>query len=101
MMNLEKETQKLRRENERLRAALKDARERIDYLIQWRDAFSEDFLRGYKEQIEKKHGIYRCDMCINSNDNEYKPTGTCSKLKCDGYSHWEWRGFKYENTVDT
>ena len=103
MTNLEKEIQELRRENERLRADLKDAKERIEYLLQWRDAFSEDFLRGYKEQIEKKHGIYRCDMCKHTEGHDWlmamNEKDPCPE-DCDGYKHWKWRGFKYEPTEE-
>lgn len=73
--------------------------EELEKLQSERDAFFEDFLRGYKEQIETKHGVYRCDMCKHAEGhdlllamNEKDP---CPE-DCDGYKHWEWRGARHD-----
>ena len=52
-------------------------------------AFMEDFKTGYEQQIQKKYGLYRCDMCIHRIDSD---VGKLCPKDCDGYKHWKWKG---------
>lgn len=56
-----------------------------------RDALLSDFLKGFQDQVQKEHGIYRCDICKYGFENNPQGT-TCHKEHCDGYTNWEWRG---------
>lgn len=65
------------------------AADAIEQLVKERDAFMDDFMRGFKNQIEEDHGIYRCDICKHA-----ERYGYCKLAKCNGFSHFEWRGVK-------
>ena len=69
------------------------ALETFDHITAERDAFMEDFKKGFEQQIRRGHGIYRCDICKYGGDylNTDEVGEKCPK-GCDGYNHWEWRG---------
>lgn len=67
----------------------------INVLTKERDAFMDDFMRGFKNQIEEDHGIYRCDICKHLD----RTSNMCriSPLVCNGFSKWQWRGVQEAN----
>lgn len=82
--------------NEALDRAI-SALKSIDRITAERDAFMEDFKKRFKEQTEKRYGIYRCDICKHGGPFDEYLMGNvghnCPK-DCDGFSHWEWRGIE-------
>lgn len=66
-----------------------------DKAIAERDAFMEDFKKGFRAQIEKEHGIFRCDICKYGGDDvicHINVDNFRCPPKCNGYDYWEWRG---------
>lgn len=80
----------LARKNVALRKECKELTTKCKQLERERDAFMDDFLRGFKDQIEGGHGKYRCDICKHAdstrNHCRIEPYG------CNGFSKWQWRG---------
>ena len=65
------------------------ALESICQIKEERDSFMEDFKKGFEEQVKRRHGIFRCDICKYSLNHI---NGEGCVEECDGYNHWEWRG---------
>lgn len=73
------------------------AADAIEQLVKERDALLCDFLKGYKDQVENGHGIFRCDICKHGIENAQE--NKCQKTNCNGYTNWEWRGVRGEENV--
>lgn len=69
------------------------ALESICQIKEERDAFMEDFKKGFEEQVHKDHGIYRCDICKHGGDySGLDIVGKNCPKDCDGFNRWEWKG---------
>ena len=82
----------LSRENVALSKECEELTTKCKQLERERDAFMDDFLRGFKDQIEEGHGKYRCDICKHADSTRTRcrmgPYG------CNGFSKWQWRGLE-------
>lgn len=87
----------LSRENVALSKECEELTTKCKQLERERDAFMDDFMRGFKKQVEEDHGIYRCDLCIH---NRINVCGNginvydCELAGCNGFSKWQWRGLE-------